>query len=277
MTTPTLSIGDFAKATHISVKMLRHYHHIGLLEPADVDSATGYRRYTTQQLPVAQVIRRFRDLQMPLEEIRAVLSAPDVETRNRLIASHLDDLRVSLEQTQVAVAELRNLLEHPASSAPSGISHRLVEATPATAISEMIGINDAGVWWQGALGELYATMAAQGVPPHGAAGGIYADELFADEVGRATIFIPCESPVRAMGRVEFTVIPAAELATIVHAGSDEGIDLAYGALAAYVASHELAVEGAIREYYLVSSHDTHDPSAWRTEIGWPIFRTGTPA
>jgi DNA-binding transcriptional MerR regulator len=62
----SLSIGDFARATHMSIKTLRHYHQVGLLKPADVDSVTGYRRYTTDQIPTAQVIRRFRDLDMPL-------------------------------------------------------------------------------------------------------------------------------------------------------------------------------------------------------------------
>ena len=74
----SLAIGDFSRATHLSVKTLRHYHRIGLLEPADVDPDTGYRRYTTEQIPTAQVIRRFRDLDMPLEEIHAVLDAPDL-------------------------------------------------------------------------------------------------------------------------------------------------------------------------------------------------------
>jgi len=60
----------------MSVKMLRHYHQIGLLEPADVDPHSGYRSYTADQIPTAQVIRRFRDLQMPLERIRDVLAAP---------------------------------------------------------------------------------------------------------------------------------------------------------------------------------------------------------
>ena len=77
MVTATLAIGDFSRATHLSVKMLRHYHEIGLLEPADVDPDTGYRRYATAQIGTAQVIRRFRDLDMPLEEIHAVLTAPD--------------------------------------------------------------------------------------------------------------------------------------------------------------------------------------------------------
>ncbi len=85
----SLSISDFARATHLSVKTLRHYHQIGLLEPADVDPGTGHRRYTTEQIPSAQVIRRFRALDMPLEQIRAVMAAPDLATRNEPIAGHL--------------------------------------------------------------------------------------------------------------------------------------------------------------------------------------------
>jgi DNA-binding transcriptional MerR regulator len=57
-----LAIGDFSRATHMSIKTLRHYHRVGLLEPAQVDPFTGYRRYTAAQIPTAQVIRRFRQL-----------------------------------------------------------------------------------------------------------------------------------------------------------------------------------------------------------------------
>lgn len=40
-----------------------------------------------------------------------------------------------------------------------------------------------------------------------------------------------------------------------------------------VARPALAVEGPIREYYLTGPQDTPDTAQWRTEIGWPIFRT----
>ena len=53
---------------------------------------TGYRRYTSEQIPTAQVIRRFRDLDMPLEDINSVLHAPDQTVRSQLIAAHLTRL-----------------------------------------------------------------------------------------------------------------------------------------------------------------------------------------
>jgi DNA-binding transcriptional MerR regulator len=268
-----LPIGDFARATHMSVKTLRYYHRVGLLEPAEIDRHTGYRRYTTTQIPTAQIIRRFRDLDMPVDEVAKVLAAPDIDARNELIAAHLSRLEDGLSRTQNAVSSLRDLLA-PSNSAPADIGRRRAPAAPAAAIREVVDIGDALSWYQGALGELYATLDVQGVRPDGPAGGIFSGDLFTHERGEATIFVPCAGTVRPMGRVEALVIPPAELATITHNGEDTGIDLAYGALATYVTEHALAVEGPIREYYLVGRRDTADTGLWRTEIGWPIFHTG---
>jgi DNA-binding transcriptional MerR regulator/effector-binding domain-containing protein len=268
-----LSIGDFSRATHMTVKTLRHYHQVGLLEPAAVDPATGYRRYTAGQIPAAQVIRRFRELDMPLDDIRSVLAAPDLQARNERIAAHLSRLEGELGRTQRAVGSLRDLLASPPPGVPDGIELRSVAAAPAAAITEVVDAEDAGAWLQGALGELYAILTAQNVPATGPAGGVFADELFTRHCGQATIFVPCGGAVREMGRVASLVVPAAELAVITHAGPPDDVDRAYGTLAAYVTNHALAVDGPMREYYLVSQRDTADPARWRTEIGWPVFRT----
>jgi DNA-binding transcriptional MerR regulator len=271
-----LSIGDFSRATHMTVKTLRHYHQIGLLEPAEVDPHSGYRRYATGQIPTAQIIRRFRDLGMPLDEIHGVLSAPDLRTRNERITAHLSRLTRDLGRTQSAIASLGDLLSPPTSeNAHARIELRAVPAAPAAAITDIVSAEESAEWLQGALGELHATLAARNVPASGPAGGIYADEVFTRHRGQVTIFVPCDGSVRPMGRVTSLVIPAAELAVIEHRGPPADVDRAYGTLAAYVARHALAVDGPIREYYLVGQRDTPDTSRWRTEIGWPIFRTGT--
>jgi DNA-binding transcriptional MerR regulator len=267
----SVAIGDFSRATHLTVKTLRHYHETGLLEPAYIDPLTGYRRYTTDQIPVAQIIRRFRDLDMPLNEIRGVLSAPDVQTRNDLIAAHLKRLENDLARTQSTVASLRDLLQHPARAADIG--RRQADRVMAAAIIEVVDAKDALTWYLGALGELRAALSAQRKIATGPAGGIFSNALFSHSRGEATMFIPCDGPVRAVGRVSPHVVPAVELATLVHEGSHANIDLAYGSLATYVAQHTLAVEGPLREYYLVGPQDTADEGAWRTEIGWPIFQT----
>lgn len=269
-----LTIGDFSRATHLTVKTLRHYHELGLLEPADVDPATGYRRYTPAQIPAAQVIRRFRELGMPLEEIRTVLDAPDVGTRNRHIAAHLGRLEEELGRTQRAVASLRALLSPSEADPIADITVRALAATKAATITETVDMADGAAWMQGALGELYATLAGQGLAQTGPAGGLFTEQVFTEHHGEATIFVPCDGPVRALGRVRPSVVPAAELAVIEHAGGPIESDRAYGALADYVARHALAVQGPIREYYLVGQRDTADVARWRTEVCWPVFRVG---
>jgi DNA-binding transcriptional MerR regulator/effector-binding domain-containing protein len=268
----SLSIGDFSRATHLTVKTLRHYHETGLLEPAQIDAQTGYRRYTTEQIPIAQIIRRFRDLDMPLNEIRSVLSAPDVQARNDLIAAHLKRLESDLARTQTAVASLRNLLEHPTPAIEIG--RRKADRVTAAAISEVVDVKDALSWYLGALGELQAALLAQRIAPTGVPGGIFSNALFSHAHGEATVFIPCDGVIKEIGRVAPRNILPVELATLVHEGSPANIDLAYGSLATYVTQHALAVEGPLREYYLVGPQDTTDESRWRTEIGWPIFQTG---
>jgi len=267
----SLAIGDFSRATHLTVKTLRHYHEMGILQPAHIDPQTGYRRYTTEQIPVAQIIRRFRDLDMPLSEIQGVLSAPDVQARNDLIAAHLRRLENDLAKTQSAVASLRNLLH---STPAADVGRRKADRVTAAAISEVVDVKDALSWYLGALGELRAALSAQRKIATGPAGGIFSNALFSHARGEATMFIPCEGTVRAIGRVTPRVVPAIELATLVHEGTHANIDLAYGSLATYVTQHALAVEGPLREYYLVGPHDTPEERAWRTEIGWPIFQTG---
>jgi len=269
--TSSLAIGDFSRATHLSVKTLRNYHRLGLLEPAQVDVETGYRRYTSDQIPTAQIIRRFRDLDMPLGEIAAVLKAPDVRTRNDLLAEHLGRLESELAQTRAAVSSLRSLLQGPPPALD--VTHRTEPSIQSAAISSVVDLEDLSTWFQGALGELYATVDAQRIGADGPPGAVIANEFFSDERGEITVFLPAAVSVRPVGRVAPTLLPGTELATIVHRGSHDDVDRSYGALASYVSQRALAVDGPIRERYLVGRHDTPNQTRWRTEIGWPIFDT----
>jgi effector-binding domain-containing protein len=102
---------------------------------------------------------------------------------------------------------------------------------------------------------------------------MYEDGVFTQHRGRATIFVPCAGTVRPMGRVQTQTIPAGEFAILTHCGPPTEVDRTYAALAAHVARHAVAVEGPIREYYLVGQRDTADSRQWRTDIAWPVFLT----
>lgn len=265
-----VTIGDFSRASHLSVKTLRHYHEVGLLEPSEVNPGNGYRYYTDNQIATAQVIRRLRGLQMPVADVKSVLAAAESGERNRLIIQHLDRLEADLATTTAAVAELRALITRPQQS--GAVEHRTVPARTAVAIQASVDREDMLDWWQGALGELHAIASAQGLEPAGVPGGIYASEIFQHGRGQATVFIPTDASARAVGRVERVTIPEAELAVMVHHGSLADGDLTYGRLGAHVMRHEISVDGPLREYYAIGFLDAPDPASWETEIGWPIFR-----
>jgi DNA-binding transcriptional MerR regulator len=83
-----LPIGRFARLTGLSVGALRHYDELDLLRPATVDPFTGYRRYRPSQLDDARIVARLRELEVPLDEIRAVLAEDDPAERARRLTAH---------------------------------------------------------------------------------------------------------------------------------------------------------------------------------------------
>lgn len=233
-----LSIGDFSKMTYLSVKSLRRYHDMGLLVPAEADDSTGYRYYEAAQVPVGQVIRRFRDLGMPLERIKGVLRAPDAAARGDLIVAHLS-----------------------------------VGATSVLAIREPVTMDGIDSWWTEAFDELHRVLETAGAQRAGPDGALYSSEFFEDELGEVMAFIPIVGRLDPAGRARLTEIPAAELAVTVHQGAFSGLDRAYGALGTFVSSREIGVRGPIREHYLVTFTHTEDESLHRTEVCWPVFHT----
>jgi DNA-binding transcriptional MerR regulator len=307
-----LTIGEFSRMTHLSIKALRHYHDTEVLIPAAVDPFTGYRSYDTAQVAAAQVVRRLRDLRMPLDSIRTILAAPDVETRNRELAEHLSRMERQLEQTQASVAALRGLLTGPA--ARPDIQFRSIPEVTALAIEEVVTVDDLAGWAPRAFGDLGDALAAGGLRASDCFGALFPGDFFETERARITLFVPVEgdaapsvgrsvgraggpsagssggpsagssggpsagsSDGRAVwpsdGRVRRTRIPAADVAVAVHEGPDDSIDQTYAALGTAVAGRAIGVDGPIREYYRIGFAETDDEARHRTEVCWPVFRT----
>jgi len=60
-----MSIGRFARVSGLSIHALRHYDDVGLLTPAEVDAASGYRRYRSSQIRSARLIQSLRWIDLP--------------------------------------------------------------------------------------------------------------------------------------------------------------------------------------------------------------------
>ncbi|SDN73203.1 MerR family transcriptional regulator [Geodermatophilus sp. DSM 45219] len=260
-----LAIGEFSRLTHLSVRTLRRYHDAGLLEPATVDDATGYRYYSADQIPTAQVIHRLRELDVPLSDVQRILRSPDPGTRAALVSDHLQRLESELDRTRAAVASLRRLLRPE--PARMDVEVRAVPATTVAAVEDDVAHDRLLAWYAGAMAELDAVVGE----PTGVPGGLYDNALFEVGHGHVLVYRPTARAPRS-GRVHPVTLPAVELAVATHDGEHDDIDVTYGELGAWVVANALAIAGPVRETHLAGPRDTPDPSAWRTEIGWPVFR-----
>lgn len=262
-----LTIGEFAQATHLSVRTLRRYHESGLLEPASIDPSSGYRYYTAGQIPSAQVIHRLRELDVPLAEVGKILATDDPEVRADLIAAHLDRLQASLDRTRAAVTSLQSLLRPDPGELP--VELRSEPARTVAAITDVVDLDEVFAWYDGAMAELDSAIPSD--QRLGPPGGHYDNELFT--IGRGTILVyhpVAGSP--SLGRVRPVELPAVDLAATIHHGAHDDIDVTYGRLASWVLDHALTVNGPIQETYVVGPRDDPNPTSWRTEIAWPVFR-----
>ena len=79
-----MQIKEFAQFTGVSVRTLHYYDEIGLLKPARVDKATGYRYYDEQSLLRMQEILFYRELDFSLKSIEEILSSPNYDKTQAL-------------------------------------------------------------------------------------------------------------------------------------------------------------------------------------------------
>ena len=108
-----MNIGEAARASGISAKMLRHYESVGLLS-APARSAAGYRQYGERDVHVLRFIRHARDLGFSIAQIGELVglwqnrrrSSRQVKT---LAQAHIDALDRKVRELQAMKATLEHL------------------------------------------------------------------------------------------------------------------------------------------------------------------------
>jgi PPM family protein phosphatase len=112
-----LTIGAFAAASRLSPKALRLYDELGLLRPAEVDTASGYRFYDPAQLDRARLVAWLRRLGMPLARIRIVCDA-EPATAAAEIAAYWAQVTADTAARQELAAFLVDYLRGKATTMP---------------------------------------------------------------------------------------------------------------------------------------------------------------
>jgi len=128
MTSPPamLLIGEFARRCRLPVSTLRYYDRIGLLAPALVDPATGYRRYGVGQLANAVLIARLRGIGTAPRDIAAIVAGG--AQRAAVLAAERDRLAAQADAAQWALAQIEDLLACHQDRSPGQVT--LVDLAP---------------------------------------------------------------------------------------------------------------------------------------------------
>jgi DNA-binding transcriptional MerR regulator len=125
-----ISIGQFSLLTRLTVRALRLYDKQGILVPAHVDPDSGYRYYTVEQARTAAWIGALRAIDLPLDEVGAVLETPAQTTRTLEI--HASRLRRRRDESERALELLRTIQE---GVEPLNIPIEIREVEPTRGIS----------------------------------------------------------------------------------------------------------------------------------------------
>jgi len=270
-----MNIGDFARLGGITPRMLRHYDQLGLLRPASVDDATGYRWYRAAQLARLHRLLAFRELGFTLEQIGGLLD-DDVP---------LDELRGMLRlrrvQIQAEVAEeharLRRVEAHlrvleGSDTMPVDIVTKIAEPlriAQATASAPGFGHENLGPVFDRILPEVSSTIASAGAKP----GISVAWYEWPDDEGEIILhagFAIGDQDVPERDGVRVVDLPSIEVASTIHRGSMESVTATYEALVSWIEQNGLQIAGRSRELY--HEWNDRDPSRCVTELQMPVSR-----
>ena len=263
-----LRIGEFARRGRVSVKALRHYEAIGLLKPAHVDAATGYRSYEAGQFDDLHRLMVLRALGLSLERIRQVLQDdPSPERMRRLLDERRAAVarRIDAERAQLAAIEARiRHLEGDRDAAPGAV----VRDVPAAFVASLRRV----VPDYGVVDSLFDEIAralpnTARIAGHGAVWHHCAPHKRQIDCEALVLL---ERPVSARN-VRLYRLPACRAACVVHPSDEEDFASARAAAKAVVADQPFEIEGPMRERYFSSAGDSRFDL---TEIQFPLRNTG---
>ena len=267
-----LRIGDFSSLAQISIKTLRYYDQIGLLTPARVDDATGYRYYAAAQLSQLHRIAALKDFGFSLEQIQRILhDGISVEEMKGMLRLRQAEQERSLEEEHERLRRLTSrirLIEQENSMSYDVIIKSTAPQWIASVREVIPAYNQVGALYPKVMAGLGPEMAAcqMGV-------ALWHDPEYRESnVDAEAGFYFKDAPHAANG-VQVHQLPASTVASTVHHGAYRDLQGAYDSLLRWVAGSGYQVTGPIRELYLHCTQPvTQDNESYVTEIQVPVAK-----
>jgi len=264
--TKMLKIGIFSKLSLLTVKALRFYEKEGLLIPAYIDEWTGYRFYDTSQLAQAAKIKAYRQIDLSVEEIKAILAGAQVRDILKLKADSLKRQRADIG---IRLSIINYLMEDKQMNYQAVIKK----------IPETI------VYYEERRLDSYSDLMTFVPESRAEYKRLNPDLKWADppyefceyldgEYRHKDIFVRHSEAVTKFGkeneRIQFRKIPATKVISIYHKGAYDNLGEAYAYIMKYAEANAYKIAGLARESYINGIWNKESVDEWLTEIQLPI-------
>lgn len=234
-------IGEFARMSGVSAKMLRHYDDIGLFRPAWVNPSNEYRYYSAAQLAQLNRIVALRDLGVPLAEIAGFVA--DGADLRRILEVQRGALLTRREEMDRVLARLDITIELGGARSPD--PDVVVRRQPAELIAGLRRPLRSGEDLGAPFYELEAVVRDAGVRASRPPLSIY--HAPPDDI---EVAVPISARFDPVAPVAVRTLPAARVVSFIQAGSYEHLGDARRALASWIDGSGYVAAGPLRVVYL---------------------------
>lgn len=265
-------IGDFSRISFVTVKTLHYYDEIGLLKPVKVDRFTGYRYYSTGQLPRLNYIIALKNLGLSLEEVATLVNDDLAPAQMReIFILKKAELQQRVNEEQRRLGQVEKLLVQIEKEGKMPDYQVIIKNIPPLKIASVRGTvpsyHDIMILGEKLL-PVFKSHAASVAGPFLA---IYHDMEYREKDVDMEVAIPISQDIPLEAPVTIRDLPGEDtVATTIHRGPYDTIGQAYQALTTWCESNGYELAGPDREVYLTSPPEATDPADYVTELQQPV-------
>jgi len=271
-----IKIGDFARLSQVSVVTLRYYDEMDLLKPVKVDSFTGYRFYSADQLPRLNRILALKDLGFSLEQIRLMLTdgLTSEQLRGMLTLQRTEvEKRLADEQERLRRIEARLRQIELEDKMPK--YDVVLKNAPAMLVASRrvtVPTNDqVPQYLDAAYMEIYSYIHKQGAKQTGPHFTLWHSPSDVYENEDVEAIVPIDRALNGTDGVKVYELPSTQVAAVVHQGHFEDFQQGHAAILEWIDANGYQIAGPYREIYI--KHDRAELFDSTTEVQFQVEKT----
>jgi DNA-binding transcriptional MerR regulator len=257
----------------VSVVTLRYYDEMDLLKPVRVDSFTGYRFYSAEQLPRLNRILALKDLGFSLEQIKLMLvDGLTAEQLRGMLTMQRREVEKRIVNEQERLSRIEARLRQIELEDKMSTYDVVVKNTPVMLVASRritIPTNDqVPQYLDAAYMDVYSYIHEQGAKQTGPHFTLWHSPSDVYENEDVEAIVPIDRALRGTDGVKVYELPSTQVAAVVHHGNFEDFQQGHAAILEWIDANGYQIAGPYREIYI--KHDQKELSNSTTEVQFAV-------